>query len=225
VLSLKLIAAIIVASLLAPTGQRADDSAAAGTRFLLVGPAPPAFTLLDPAWLLPPIEALDTPIAPVDRAGQLLRDGGADATQAEPLHPTSDQVGYSLSDDVSAKLGYHHSQLSDRADSQTLREDQWSGFSTHPDRDVLDLNMSWDLAGSTVGLGYQLESQRGATALGYSGLARFLPGNPLATHSITLGLTRRWGAGPPPPSLEPGPLLLPPDLAVAAAEGTPTPGR
>jgi len=220
--SLKLTAAAIIAALLAPTGQHADDSRRNALHFSIAGPAPPTFTLLEPSWLLPPIEALDTPIAASGRTDELLHDDITAATKPQ-ARPTTGQVGYSLSDDLSAKLRYHHSQLSDRADSQTLRDDEWSGFSTNPDRDVLDLDMSWHLAGSTVGVGYQFESARGA-ALGYSGLARFLPSSPQATHSITLGLTRRWGAEEPPALLEPVPVLFPPELAAAAADGTPTPG-
>ena len=84
-----------------------------------------------------------------------------------------------------------------------------------------DLNMSWLLAGSTVGVGYQLQSARGTTLADTVSVSRFLPGSEQAMHSFTLGLTRKWGAAAPPPLVE-LPLLLP-DLDVAATETTPTP--
>jgi hypothetical protein len=217
----------MVALLLTPTIERADDSVLAAPHFSIGGTiAPdvsPPLSLLEPGWLLPPIEALDTPVAPSERAEQLLHDETAEPNPVERHRPTTAQVGYSLSDDLTAKLGYHHSDLSGSSNSQSLRDDRWSAFSTIPNRDVLDLNMSWHLAGNTVGVGYQFEASRAGTPLGYGGFSRFLPSNPQATHSITVGLTRQWGADAPPALLEPVPLLLP-DLAVASSQDTPTPG-
>jgi hypothetical protein len=131
-------------------------------------------------------------------------------------------VGYTLSDDLTAQLRYHRSRVFGSSNSQTLREDQWSAFSTQPFRDVFDLNMSLRLAGSTVGLGYQFQSARASTSAD-GGLSRFLPNSPQTTHSVTLGLTRQWGAGPQAPRLVDSPLLLSPELAVADEPATPTP--
>jgi len=221
------IAAAIAGLLLAPAVYGAD-SVLIGARYSVTGIAPPsttppAFTLLDPAWLLPPIESLDLALPPdgAARAEQLLREDTIIGTPEEPNRPSTAKVGYSLSDDLTAQLRYHHSRLSDRANSQTLRGDQWSAFSTRPDRDVLDLNMSWHLAGNTVGLGYQFQSDRFSTP-GTGAFSRFLPSSPQATHALTLGLTREWGAGAAPPVLIDPPLLVP-ELAVAAADATPTP--
>jgi hypothetical protein len=216
----------VIGLLVAPSLGHADDTALGAPRFSIGGTvAPveaPTLTLLEPSWLLPPIEALDTPVPESERTEELLRDDGSPST-ATAAHPsTSDQVGYSLSDDLTAKLAYHHSELNDRADSQSLRDDQWSAFSTIPNRDVVDLGMSWHLAGNTVGVGYQFEAARSGAPIGYSGLSRFLPGNPQATHSFTVGLTRRWGAESPPALLEPVPVLVP-DLAAASSQDTPTP--
>ncbi len=148
-----------------------------------------------------------------------------DDTAAAPLPPAppGGPIAYPLSDAVTARLRYNHAQLSDRADGQTLRNDLSTAFSTRPDRDVVGLNMSWRLAGSTVGLGYQLDSSRLGNANDV-GIGRFLPGNQQALHSFTLGLTRAWGASAPPPVLI-EPPLVPPPLDVAAAQASPTPVR
>jgi hypothetical protein len=122
---------------------------------------------------------------------------------------------------VTANVDYRHDQLFDRAPSQALRS-ATTTFSTRPDRDVLDLNMSWYLAGSTVGLGYQIESARSGSGAGEVGMARFLPGNPQSTQSLTLGLSRHWGGETAPPALVEVPLL-PPDIDIAEAAATPTP--
>jgi hypothetical protein len=227
--SLPPIAAAIAALLLASVAPGADESLDFGTRFsvgsgFLRGERPP-FTLLDPAWLLPPIETLDLALPPGDgaaRAEQLLHDDIGSAGAPAAPSPSDGKVGYSLSDDLTAEVGYHHLRLSDRATSQTLREDQWSAFSTRPDRDVLDLNMSWRMQGNTVGLGYQFQSDRLNASPGEGAFSRFLPGSPQATHALTLGLTREWGAETAPPVLVEVPLL-PPELAEAPSEATPTP--
>lgn len=225
--SLRSITTAGVALLLVAAARAADVSSAAADHLSIGGAAvpsarPPAFTLLDREWLLPPIESLEAAALlakSADRADEMLRDDAAAASQ--PPAPPSGPLAYSLSDEVTARLHYDHAQLSDRADSQTLRDETSTGFSTRPDRDVVGLNMSWRLAGSTVGLGYQLESSR----LGNSsdlGIGRFLPGNQQALHSFTLGLTRAWGASAPPPVLV-EPPLVPPPLDVAAAGASPTP--
>lgn len=226
------IAAAVAALLLGPAVYAADVSPAFADRFSIGGTvaptlAPPAFTLLDPAWLLPPVESLELATAAAsasERAGQILRDDAAAAGAApRPRHAApGGPLSYPLSDEVTAHVDYRHALLFDRADSQTARSGEPGAFSTRPDRDVVDLNMSWRLAGSTVGLGYQLESARAGSNIGDAGVSRFLPGSPQATHSFTLGLSREWGQGAPPPALVEVPFL-PPELDVAAADRTPTP--
>jgi hypothetical protein len=177
--------------------------------------SPQGFTLLDPDWLLPPSEFLEASSA--ERADQMLHSDGTVASL--PAAPAADgPLSYSLSDDLTADLRYHHSQLFGRGDSQTAREEAATVFSTRPDRDVFDLNMSWHLAGNTLGLGYQLESARSGSATDV-GLSRFLPGNQQAVQSLTLGLTRAWGASEPPMPIEPV-LALP---VAAAVDPSPTP--
>jgi hypothetical protein len=226
--SLRPAAVAITALLLAPAIHAGDISSDLDGRYSVGRTARPApgLTLLDPSWLLPPIESLDTAAAATDgaeRADEILREDPELA-----LHPRLTQsssagpLGYALSDDLMAQLRYRHSEPFDRAGSRMLRDDQSTAFSTRPNRDVLDLNMSWRLAGNTVGVGYQLQSARGGALPGEIGVSRFLPGSQQATHALTLGLTREWGAPAPPPLLiEPPPLELQIDLA--AVEGTPTP--
>ena len=224
--SLRPAAVAVTALLLAPAVYAGEVPPDLAGRYSIgrTVPAAPALTLLDPSWLLPPIESLDTAVAAADgaeRADQILRDDPALAVHTRA--PSSGgPLGYRLSDDLMAQLRYRHSEPFDRAGSRTLRDDPSTGFSTRPNRDVLDLNMSWRLAGNTVGVGYELQSARGAALPGDIAVSRFLPGSQQATHTLTLGLTREWGAGPPPPLLiEPPPLDLQVDLA--AVEGTPTP--
>jgi len=224
--SLRPIAVAAAALLLAAAVRAAEISPSLASRYSINGAATPSaaaqpFTLFDPGWVLPSVEALETAEALAsgsERATQLLR---SDATPADaaPSAPTGEHpVGYSLSDDLTAQFKYHHAELFDRADSQTLRDDTSTAFSTRPDRDVLDLNMSWKLAGSTVGLGYEFQTARSGG--GDIGITRLLPGNQQATHSFTLGLSREWGASAPPVLIEP-PWL--PPLDVAEADATPTP--
>lgn len=221
-------AAAVVALVLAVAAQATDVAPAFADRFSISGTAPPpagppAFTLLDPEWLLPPIESLEAAAVLTDgatRADQILRDDTTTAALPRTPAAAGGPMAYSLSNDVTADVDYHRAQLFDRADSETLRNETATAFSTRPDRDVLDLNMSWRLAGSTVGLGYQLESARTGTA-GDLGIGRFMPGNQQAMHSLTLGLSHAWGAAAPAPAI--GPLLLSPPLDVAAAEASPTP--
>jgi len=227
--SLRSIAAAVAALLLAPDVRAANLSHALVDRFSVSGAAPaaaPRFTLLDPTWLLPPLESLETAAALGDgaeRADQILRDEAAAASAAPPpRHPSDAPFSYSLADGVTARFDYRHAQLFDRAASQTLRGDATTEFSTRPDRDVLDLNMSWHLAGSTVGLGYQLESARSGSGVGQVGMSRFLPGSQQSTHSLTLGLSRQWGGEAAPPVLVEPPFLAP-EIDVAAAAATPTP--
>lgn len=229
--SIRPIAAAVAALLLAPAGRAEDVALARAERFsvsdVVPGP-PPGLTLLDPAWLLPPIESLDMALPLAEEAtppGPLVGSGTAAAAPSPP-RATGGPLSYPLSDHLSAQLRYRRAQSFDRSGSRSLRDDPSTAFSTLPNRDVFDLNMSWRLAGSTLGLGYQLQSSAGgvwgaapATAAGFS---RFLPGNEQATHSLMFGLTREWGAAEPPPlGVEP-PLLLS-DLEPAGVEATPTP--
>lgn len=223
-------AVALTALLFAPAVEAGGVSPSLADRFSISGKAPapptaPPFTLLDPAWLLPPAESLETTATVADsaeRAGAILRgDATARVLPSNPSEGSGGPLSYSLSDDLTAQLRYHHSELVGRQDSQTVRDDESTAFSTRPDRDVLDLNMSWRLAGSTVGLGYELQSARGGSGAGEVGFSRFLPGSQQATHALTLGLRREWGAAPPPLLIEPP--LLPPDLDVADSGATPTP--
>jgi hypothetical protein len=174
----------------------------------------PAFTLLEPAWLLPPVAALDTAAA-LDSAieGALHEPAAAEARG----RPVGGPLSYSLTDALSAQVRYRRSLLFETQQSAALRVEGPRSFSSRPVRDVLGLNMSWRLAGSTLGLGYQLESasehDRGADA----GVNRFLPGSEQATHSLTLGVSREWGRAEPP--IVDGPLAA----EVAEAPVTPAP--
>jgi hypothetical protein len=104
--------------------------------------------------------------------------------------------------------------------SDALRSDPSTGYTRHLDMDVLALGMSWALAGNQVGVGYQLQSARGGIG-GDAGLGRFLPGSEAATHAFTLGLTRPFGAGLPPPA--PPALLVVVDEPSAESTPSPTP--
>jgi hypothetical protein len=212
--------------LLASMSAGQDAPEALGERFSIgLDVAPPVgrLTLLDPSWLLPPIASLD--IAAHERsaeAGQHLLDDSAAAAPPPAKQPAPPgPLSYALSDGLSTQLRYRHSLAFDRAGSKQLRDDPSTAFSTDYNRDVLDLNMSWRLAGSTLGVGYQLQSARGETLSENVGLSRFLPGSAQATHSLMFGLTRQWGATAPPPLIEPP--LLPPDLDIAGDEPAPAP--
>jgi hypothetical protein len=228
--SIRVIVAAVAALLLAPAAEAADVAVALAERFSVsdVAPRPPSgLTLLEPAWLLPPIESLDMALALAEEAtlpGQLVAESAA--TDPGPARPTGGPLSYPLSDHLSAQLRYRRAQSFDRSGSRSLRDDQSTAVSTLPNRDVFDLKMSWRLAGNnTVGLGYQLQSSAGGvwgaapqTAAGFS---RFLPGNQQATHSFMFGLTREWGADEAPPLAVEPPLLLS-DLEPDAVDATPT---
>jgi hypothetical protein len=160
------------------------------------------YTLLDPSLALPPLEVMAPDLSLATRHP-------GDET-APTLRPGTDSG-------VKWKLGYNHAQLNDLY-SADLRNEPSTGFTRRLNTDVLALGMSWSLAGSQVGLAYQLQSARGGVG-GDSGLSRFLPGSDAATHALTLGVTREFDAGLPPPA--PPPLLVidgaPADDAAAAA--------
>jgi hypothetical protein len=186
----------------------------------------PSFTLLDPTWQLPPIESVD--IAAAMSHAALFDDRLAHApTQADepPAAPApGTPLTYSLAAGVSAQLRYRHSFLFETAPSNALRDEGGRSFSLRPDRDVVGLNMSWHLAGSTVGVGYQIESARENAASADGGLYRFMPGSLQATHAFTLGLTREWGAPEAPQPIE-APVVSEAGEPPPKPGETPTPGR
>ena len=176
----------------------------ANTAAARAGPRPgTSYTLLDPSLALPPLEVMAPDLTLV--ATQL--DDPLQRQQLATAEPPSA---------VKWKLGYRHVQLEDLT-STALRSDPATGFSRQLNTDVLNLGMSWSLAGNQVGLAYQLQSARGGIG-GDAGLSRFLPGSLAATHALTLGVTREFGAGVPPPA--PPPMLV---LDEAALDTEPTP--
>lgn len=154
------------------------------------------FTLLDPALALPPLEVLAPELALLARP--------PDAVDTPPSA-------------VQWELDYRHAVLRDLS-SADLRNDPSTGFSRQLDNDVLALGMSWHMAGSRVGLAYQLQSARGSLG---TGLTRFLPGSEAATHALTLGVTREFGGGVAPPA--PPPLLVIEPAARDETLAAPTP--
>lgn len=99
---------------------------------------------------------------------------------------------YSLSNNWTAQLSYHHSVLAQTLSNAELRTKNLTDFSTDRERDVLGLHMDWRVAGSsTIGLGYRFQSMRGEPGSGISGIGdRFM-------HAFTLGFTKEWGAADP----------------------------
>lgn len=199
--------------LLSTAPARPAEVAPHADRYSLSGQptqAAPTFTLLDPAWLLPPIEALETEAAAhreADRAAEVLATAAGPGIAAAP-NADAGPFSYPLSEALSAQLHYERTRLFGTAPSEALRDEAIPTFSNRPDRDVVGLNMAWRLSGSTVGLSYQLESARLGGLGSESGLTRFLPNSPQATHSLSLGLTRTWGASQAPAHPE-VPLVLP----------------
>jgi hypothetical protein len=170
-----------------------------------VWPRPRVYTLLDPSLALPPMAIL----APdLDLVARELAD--------EPT--LTPHTGAAPERPVSWQLGYRHAQLGNMLPSDALRTDPSTGYTRALDTDVLALGMSWQLAGNKVGVGYQLQSARGGIG---AGLGRFLPGSEAATHAFTLGLTRPFGAGLPPPA--PPPMLVLVDEPSADSTPSPTP--
>jgi len=220
----------------------ADEMPSSSTeRYSISGAAPlpitSGFTLLEPTWILPPIETLGTIAQLTSKSTQaetLLRDDAMLAPgPPKPIRPAG-PLAYPLSDALTAQLRYRKPQTFVFSRSQTVRDDPSSAFSTQPNRDVFDLSMSWHLDSNTVGLGYELQSSaHGPLGGGESGLARFMPGSEQATHAVSLGFTREWGRGNNPANQAETPLvlddaylaaLLMPDEPVRAEpEPTPTP--
>ena len=162
-----------------------------------------AFTLLDPTLALRPVPELD--------AARWL-DASLSPATAAPAQPG----------EIDWRLDYRHSLLDEAASNSTLRGDASTGFSRQLDRDVVDLGLTWRLAGSRLGLAYQLQSARSRNAA-EAGVSRFMPGSPQATHALTLGVTREWGSGALPPALVAVPLLAAEEERTATlAAPTPT---
>lgn len=145
------------------------------------------FTLLDPSLQLPSFAELAPELATAPRL----------LVEVSPMpRATPEAVG-----GVDWQFRYQRSKL-DTVSNRGLRSDQTTGFSRQLDRDVLELGMSWGVAGNRIGLGYELQAAREGLDQGFS---RFLPGSANATHALTLGVTREFGRGAPPPP--PVPLL------------------
>lgn len=219
-----LLTACATAVLLAVRAQATEVTEERVDRYSIDQPVAMAavhFTLLEPSWLLPPVESLHA-------AAALEHDGAIDeqvlqapATDAARPPSPGGPVTYSLSDRLSAQVRYRHSFLFGTGTSTALRSEGPRTYSSRPDRDVLGLAMSWRLAGSTVGLGYQLESARERAGGADAGVTRFLPGSEQATHSFTLGLTREWGSMSRPPLID---APIPAEDAEAPVPIDPTPG-
>jgi hypothetical protein len=131
-------------------------------------------------WLIPPL--LEAPEADGVAAG---RPGGPRGLR------------YSVSDGVTAGVSYSHTRLPETASNDELRKYRLGAFSTSPDRDVLDLGMSWDIGeSSSVGVGYQLHSSRpdntGRVPSEQTGSV--LPQSEGLDHAVTFGVRRSWGS-------------------------------
>jgi hypothetical protein len=115
---------------------------------------------------------------------------------AAPRAPGEGGVRYRLGDAWTAGLAYRHALLFGTSSGRILREQQYGDFATDRDRDVLRLSMSWDLPLAELDLGYRFESMRAESGSpgGYS-LLGVLPESERTLHSLTLGVTRRWGGG------------------------------
>jgi hypothetical protein len=103
---------------------------------------------------------------------------------------------YRLGDTWTAGVSYRHALLFGTSTGEALRQHQFGDFATDRDRDVVKLDMSWDLAATQLDLGYRLESARaepGQDSSGRYSLLGVLPESEHTLHSLTFGVTRRWG--------------------------------
>lgn len=152
------------------------------------------------------------PLACLDRAGRqldapaLLRADLLDwnaaplARDARPGGKTPPGAGlnYDISDRWRAGVTYQHARLFELGSSAALRDSGGTGLLTDRDRDVLNLQMSWHLAESELGLGYRLESARlTGNARDTLSLGRLSPDGEHNLHSLMFGITRRWGGASP----------------------------
>lgn len=104
-------------------------------------------------------------------------------------------VSYALADSLLARVNYKHAFLFGDSSNEVLQNASFSGFSAKPDRDIVNLQMSWRLARSTVDLGYRFESARPdpRTASYAAGARRWLPGSEELLHGLMLGFTQQFG--------------------------------
>jgi hypothetical protein len=103
---------------------------------------------------------------------------------------------YRLSDELAAGVSYKHALLFGTATNESLRQQPFNDFTTDRDRDVLKLNMSWNLALTRFDLGYRIDSTRldpTQDRTGRYSLLGVLPESEHTLHSLTFGVTRRWG--------------------------------
>lgn len=131
-------------------------------------------------WLIPPL--LEAPETEGVRVG---RPGGPRGLR------------YSVSDGVTAGVSYSHTRLPETASNEDLRKYRLGGFSTAPERDVLDLGMSWAIGErSSVGVGYQLQSTRPDTTgrVPSEDTGSILPQSDGLDHAVTFGVRRSWGS-------------------------------
>ena len=102
--------------------------------------------------------------------------------------------GFDLGDQWKAAFSYRHELLSAATPTEELRRDRFSAFSNHPNRDVLDLKLSWSLPWSQVDLGYMFQSQR---ALGSPAGTPYSVGGILDSedqlHAFMIGITKPFG--------------------------------
>jgi hypothetical protein len=102
---------------------------------------------------------------------------------------------YALSRRWTAGIAYHHELLSPTAASKDLRHRQFSLFASSPDRDVVDMHLSWRLFRNELDVGYQLQSNRAPlTAAAQSYSLRRLVDDADLNHAVTIGITRRFGS-------------------------------
>jgi len=115
---------------------------------------------------------------------------GAPRSAGERPGP-SGPSGYSLGENLRASLIYSHARAFPLASSEALRKERYLDLSTDRDRDVLGLKMAWSWQDSTLAFGYRLESSRGV--LGEGRTLNSLVAGEGVDHTLTIGITRRWG--------------------------------
>jgi hypothetical protein len=116
--------------------------------------------------------------------------GRADATKPA----AGEGFSYSINDHWTAHFDYTHSFLFDRGATDTVRMQPLADFSTDFERDVLNLQMSWQLPWSRLDLGYRFQSTRpGSINADQPWTRSLLPESSARLHAFMLGLTREWG--------------------------------
>lgn len=121
-------------------------------------------------------------------------DVEAEPDSSEPSDRKRTSVSYQLNDSWRAGLSYRHSLLFGLAQGEKLRGAPFTDFATDRERDILNLQLSWQLRWTFLDFGYRFDSPRAApgTAPGLS-LDRFWPEEGHRTHSLMLGVRREWG--------------------------------